>query len=242
MAVYWLANPLSALVSFIVGGWVNEHYGWRVTFFVLGFPALLVAVVVRFTIKEPRAREGKPPEATTLPAFQEVLVVLWRHRSARHLAAAIILLFMMGIGLGQWFAAFMIRSHHMSTGELGTWLGLILGCGGIVGIVLGGYVPQYERLADERSQMRLCAVMIAALVPCSVAFLLLPRPGLALLALIPWAVVLNYFFGSAFALMQRLVREDMRATTMAIVMLLANLIGMGAGPQLVGILSDALAP
>jgi MFS family permease len=242
MAIYWLANPLSALVSFIVGGWLNEHYGWRVTFFVLGLPALVVALVVKLSIKEPRGRASKPREASARPAYREVLLVLWRQRSARHLGAAIILLFMMGIGLGQWFAAFMIRTHHMSTGELGTWLGLILGLGGIVGIVLGGYGPRHGRLADERSQMRLCAIMIAALVPCSVAFLLLPRRELALLALVPWAVVLNYFFGPAFALMQRLVREDMRATTLAIVMLLANLIGMGAGPQLVGILSDALAP
>jgi MFS transporter, Spinster family, sphingosine-1-phosphate transporter len=37
-----------------------------------------------------------------------------------------------------------------------------------------------------------------------------------------------------------LVRDEMRATTLAVVMLLANLIGMGVGPQVVGILSDVL--
>jgi hypothetical protein len=50
----------------------------------------------------------------------------------------------------------------------------------------------------------------------------------------------NFFLGPAFALMQRLVPNDMRATSLAVVMLLANLIGMGIGPQIVGILSDAL--
>jgi hypothetical protein len=34
----------------------------------------------------------------------------------------------------------------------------------------------------------------------------------------------------------------MRATTLAVVMLLANLIGMGLGPQLVGVLSDLMRP
>jgi hypothetical protein len=38
------------------------------------------------------------------------------------------------------------------------------------------------------------------------------------------------------------VADEMRATALAVVMLLANLIGMGVGPQSVGILSDALAP
>jgi hypothetical protein len=42
--------------------------------------------------------------------------------------------------------------------------------------------------------------------------------------------------------MQRLVRDDMRATTMVIVMFMINIVGMGTGPQIVGILSDALRP
>lgn len=36
--------------------------------------------------------------------------------------------------------------------------------------------------------------------------------------------------------------DEIRATTLALVMLLANLIGIGVGPQIVGILSDALRP
>jgi hypothetical protein len=43
-------------------------------------------------------------------------------------------------------------------------------------------------------------------------------------------------------LLQRLVADEMRATALAVVMLLVNLVGMGIGPQLVGILSDGLAP
>jgi hypothetical protein len=55
-------------------------------------------------------------------------------------------------------------------------------------------------------------------------------------------LVFSVFAGPSFALMQRLVTDDTRATTLAIVMLFANLIGMGVGPQLVGILSDVLRP
>jgi hypothetical protein len=53
---------------------------------------------------------------------------------------------------------------------------------------------------------------------------------------------MNFCIAPTFALMQRLVPDEMRATTMAVIMLLYNLIGMGLGPQVVGILSDALTP
>ena len=130
----------------------------------------------------------------------------------------------------------------MDTTELGIWLGLILGVGGLLGTLAGGYAAGRWFAQDERGQMRLTAVMIAALVPCFVLFLLLPRKEHALIALVPLMVIFNFFFGPTFALMQRLVPDEIRATTLAVVMLLANLIGMGVGPQVVGILSDLLMP
>jgi MFS family permease len=243
MAVYWLAAPLSALISFILGGKLNELYGWRIAFFVMGAPALLIAILVKLTVREPRAQSpGWSQEARPAPRMADVFAALWRQRSSRHLCIGLILLFTMGFGLAPWYAAFMIRSHGMGTGELGIYLGTIFGLGGVAGVLLGGYVAGRWFGEDERGQMRISAIMVAALVPCFVAFLLLPQKLAALAALVPLIVVMNFFFGPTFALMQRLVPDGMRATTMAVVMLLANLIGMGVGPQVVGILSDQLTP
>jgi predicted MFS family arabinose efflux permease len=170
------------------------------------------------------------------------LSFLWNQRTCRHLSIALIVLYMMSLGLSPWYAAFLMRSHGMGTAELGIWLGLIVGVGGTAGILLGGYGASRFYAHDERGQLRAIAFGIASLVPCLAAFLLLPHKHQALMALVPIAVAFNFFFGPVFALLQRLVPEDMRATTLAVVMLFANLIGMGLGPQIVGILSDVLRP
>jgi hypothetical protein len=70
----------------------------------------------------------------------------------------------------------------------------------------------------------------------------MPRKEQALMALVPLVAVFNFFLGPMFAMMQRLAPSNMRATNCALVMLLANLIGMGVGPQVVGVLSDGLRP
>src|SRR3569833_2648739 len=88
--------------------------------------------------------------------------------------------------------------------------------------------------------MRISAAIVAALFPCFILFLLAPGKYLAMSALIPLALASNFFLGPTFALLQRLVPEDMRATSLALIMLVANLLGMGFGPQVVGLLSDAL--
>jgi MFS family permease len=240
MAIYLTGAPASALLSFILGGWLNEMVGWRATFFLMGIPGLFLAVLVKLTLVDPRATVREAPRS--IPSMRTVLLTIWRQRSCRHLSCALILLYTMSMGMAPWYAAFLIRSHGMGTTELGVWLGLIISLGGIVGILVGGYAASSWGGNNEPRQMRMSAVTVAALVPFFIAFLTVPEKSQALLALIPLVVVFNVFLGPTYALMQRLVPDDMRATMMAVVMMLANLIGMGLGPQIVGILSDALLP
>lgn len=243
MAIYLTGAPASALLSFVLGGWLNELYGWRMTFFLMGVPGLLLAVLVKLTIVDPRAQANVDvTEPKPFPSMKNVLLTLWRQPSCRHLSFALILLYTMSMGMAPWYAAFMIRSHGMGTAELGLWFGLIFGFGGMAGTLLGGLVASRWFAGDDRGQMRMTAVAVALQLPCYLAFLFLPHKHQALAAFAPLMMVFSFFLAPTYALMQRLVPDEMRATAMAVVMLLANLIGMGIGPQVVGIMSDALAP
>jgi MFS family permease len=241
LTIYMLASPLSNLLSFIAGGWLTERYGWRWTFCLMGMAGLLLALPVGVTIREPRRNSALMSHEPS-PRFGEVLITLWRQKAVRHLSIALILLFTMGLGMGPWYAAFMMRSHGMTTSELGLWLGLIFGLVGMGGILLGGYVAARWFTRDERGQLGLSALAITATVPCVALFLFVPGKYQALAGMVPVALTFNFFLGPVIALMQRLVFDDMRATAIALVMMLATLIGMGVGPQIVGILSDLLAP
>lgn len=243
MAIYMSGGPLSALLSLILGGWLNERYGWRFTFFLMGIPGLILAVLIKLTIVEPRTRvESKRISKQSLPSMRAVLETLWYRQSCRHLSIALIVLFAMGYGLGPWKAAFMMRSHGMGTAELGVWWGLILSLGGIAGLFLGSYAANRWFTGNERGQLRMSAVMVSLTLPFDVAFLIAPGKHQALIALIPSQMAGICFVGPVFALMQRLVPNEMRATVLSVIMLLANVIGMGIGPQIVGVLSDWMTP
>ena len=244
IAIYWLGNPLASLISFAAGGWLSQVYGWRGTFFLLGVPGLLLAILVKLTLVDPRAPKAASSlePGRQLPPLTRVLAVLWHQPSSRHLTLAFVLISTMALGMASWYGAFLIRSHGMNTSEVGLWLGLGFGVLGVPGTLLGGYVAARWFGGNERGQMRITALTIAMLTPCFALFLLLHQKYLALMALLPLVVVFNFFIGPTFALLQRLVADDMRATTLSVVMLLANLIGLGLGPQIVGVLSDLLSP
>lgn len=242
MAVYWLANPLSALISFVIGGWLSNRYGWRIAFFIMGLPGLLAAIVVRLTVKEVRtASEKKEPISAGASLFT-VAKQLYRDQALRHLALGIVFYFMMTLGLAPWYAAFMLRSHGLGIQELGLWFGLIFGVSGVVGALMAAWLAGRSRLVRGGTTLLLCAVVTVLLVPCYVVFLFSSSAHIALAALVPMAILFNSILGPLFAEFQTRVAPSNRATALALLMLAANLIGAGLGPQIVGGLSDLLAP
>src|SRR5262249_39352175 len=139
LSVYSTGNAISSLFAFVAGGWLNDRYGWRTAFFVMGVVGLVLSALLKSTVREPRIGRWNSSSGEDLP-LRAVCGALWRNRSLRELTCALVLLYTVGLGLGPWNAAFMIRSHGMSAAELGLWLGLIMSAAGVVGILAGGYI------------------------------------------------------------------------------------------------------
>ena len=52
-AIFGTGINWGILIGFLVGGWIIEWYGWRTAFVVVGLPGILIAALVRYTVKEP---------------------------------------------------------------------------------------------------------------------------------------------------------------------------------------------
>ena len=122
MGFYSTGVNIGILFGFLLGGWLNEFFGWRVAFIVVGAPGILLAVLVRTTLAEPirgLSEQHAPSIDATPPKFTEALATLWHKRSFRHMAFAASLNAFCGYGTASWTASFMIRSHEMSHGRAG---------------------------------------------------------------------------------------------------------------------------
>ena len=242
LAFYSMGINFGILFGFLAGGWLNEFFDWRVAFFVVGAPGIVVALFVRYTLREPirGLMEDRQDVATDTP-FPEVLRLLWSRLSFRHLAIGGALNAFAGYSSSNWTASFMIRSHDMSTGELGTWLALIMGVGGAIGVFWGSYIA--ERLAkfDVRWYMWMPTITGMICVPFMIATYMVEGAYTALIVSIVPGILFNVYLGNSLAMTHALVGLRMRAVASAILFFLINLIGMGLGPWGVGLLSDMLS-
>jgi MFS family permease len=242
-AIYALGIPIGTAFGFFTGGWIAEALGWRSAFLLVGLPGVVLALIVRLTLREPpRGHAEARRDAGPAPAPFAVMRTMWRLATFRHLAAAATLHAFVGYGLANWNAAFLIRTHGMSLGEVGTWLSLIAIVFGGLGTFLGGYLSDRLAPRDVRWSLWVPGVSTLVAVPFAVGFYLWPEPHVALaFAGIPVFFGAMYL-GPTFALTQALAPLRMRAVASAFLLFLLNLIGLGLGPQGVGIASDLLAP
>jgi len=244
MGFYSLGINIGILIGFLVGGWVSQWYGWRVAFMMVGAPGLILALLVRFTMKEPTRghADGIVTQSVAAPKVGDVFRHLWSQKSFRHLSFATALAALGGYAGVNWLPAFLARSFQMQGGEIGTWLALIIGFSGGAGTFFTGWLADRYGKRDVRWNLWVVVIIVALCFPFSVAMYTSYDKYTALMLFLFPAFAGAAYIAPALAMTQALVTLRMRAQASAILFLILNLIGMGLGPQFAGILSDLYTP
>ena len=239
LGIYALGIPIGILFGNLAGGWINEFFGWRYAFFVVGVPDILLAIVMKLSVKEPPRgySEGKPPEVNQVP-FIDVVKTMWGFRSFRQMSIGAGTQAFVGYGAIAWMPSFLVRSHDMSSGEVGTALGLIIGILGGLGTFLGGIIGDRLGARDMKFYMLVPAFGFLIAVPFGFGVFIVDNLYLALAFYCIPAFMVNLYTGPTFGMTQSLAPLAMRAAASALLLFIINIIGLVFGPTTVGFLSD----
>lgn len=264
IAIYSLGIPIGTMISAYVGSqlvahggewfaWLEPFFralglhnniegggpvaGWRTVFLTLGLPGLIAALILQATVKEP-PRSGV---ATQAPSFSATLRAIGGKASFWHIAVAGALMSFVGYSTSQFLVSYSVRNYGVTIQQAAGALAIVAGVSVAIGTFSGGFL-------SDRMQRRFPT--IAAWLPGVGIMVALPVYLLAFTAadfntafmFLLIAPVFHYLYlGPMYAVCQSIVEPRMRATTVAILLLIVNLIGYGLGPPTLGLLSDILA-
>lgn len=240
-AVFISFYSISMIVGYLVGGRLIEDYGWRATFIIMGLPGIVLALIIKNTLKEPRLNMSSV-QASESYSLIETFKMLWRQPTFRQIFLAFCVSYFFIMGVSQWLPSFLIRSHGMTPMEVGTWLSFCFGIFGTLGSYLGGYCASRFAARQERLQMRIVACAFSFYGIANLVVYLSLNKYTALIFIAIGAVASFFVNGPILAAMQSLVVDKMRSVAVAITFLFANLIGFGLGPLALGVISDLLYP
>jgi len=244
IAFYGLGVPVGSLLGLILGGVVNDLYGWRIALMLVGAPGLLLALIVLVFMREPRhhrVAETVKAAPVQLPASAALREIFASRAFVYILIAASVTAFL-GYGKALWTISFFIRSHGLSTTEAGLSMAVVLGLAAAFGTWLGGKAADVFGRRDKRHILTLPAYGMALVAPLLFLGYVMEDWRIAMALLIVPSVINAAYYGPAYACVQGLVRPQARAVAASIMLFGQNLIGLGFGPFLFGVFSDALAP
>ena len=241
LSFYSAGIYLGVLFGFAGGGYIAETFGWRNAFFIVGVPGILFAVVVLLVVREPPRGRWDAYRNSTRSSLTQTIACLRQRPSFWCIALGCAMTSFVAYGNGNFYPSYLIRNHGFTVAEVGFALGLVSGIAGAIGTFLGGFLADRWGANDRRWYLWIpIAGNILAVAPMSYA-LLGSDPTLILLVLFPANILNSLYLGPSIAMVQALVSPTMRAMSSAILFFILNMIGLGLGPVIVGVLSDAFA-
>jgi len=234
LGIFSLGGHIGMLIGFAFGGYAVDTLGWRTAFVVVGLPGVLLAALVALSLREP------PRVQASASSFGETLRAMVRKPTFRQSTLAASLYTLSAYGFNVWGNSFLIRVHGWSATRAGLWFGVATGLTGIAGTIVAGRISDRLWRRDPRWAPWIGSIGGVAMLPFSFGFLLSPDPYLALASYSIQVFLSTFWMGPTFATVQALAEPRMRSQSSALTLLTLNVIGMGLGPQIIGLLSDLL--
>jgi predicted MFS family arabinose efflux permease len=241
IGAFFSASLFGSVLGVIIGGAVGAQFGWRMAFFAVGAPGLLLAVIYPFVVRDYKT-VALPPDAhgdaaPTRLGITQIAREVFAARSGNFTYIASGLQMALPAILVAWLPTYLGRYHDMDVKKAALMAGVAVLASG-AGLIFGGALA--DRLSAKHPRRR--ALVPAAYSALSalvliVGFALPPGPvGLGL-------ILIGAFFAAAHggcsgAIVCDVTHAGVRTTVTATITLANNLIGLAPGPFIVGILSD----
>lgn len=234
LSVFMLGLPVGLSLSYIAGGAIAQHYGWRYAFFVAGIPGFVLAVLL-LLVREPARETGRRVRSPFvlllgIPTMWVVIVSGAFHNFNLY-------------GVSSFLPAYLTRFHHVSVQGAGFYSALVVGVMGSAGMLLGGCLGDAAVRRRPNGRMLTAGAALLAAAPLSWLALSVPRgEAPAFVALLGCAYMLMYvYYATVYAAIHDIVEPALRGTAMAVYFLAMYLFGASLGPVGTGGLSDYLA-
>lgn len=245
IGLYMSAVPIGTMLAGLLGGSLASSVGWRLTFIIMGLVGLAFTLLFLAAFREPSrgVQDGQAAGAELLHhSVLDTTRFILQRKSCRHFFAAYTLVAFVGAAINNWTPAFFMRTHHMTLMQMAATIGTVFGLGGALGMIAGGFIGDRAAVRHPSSYLRLPALALLITMPLYVAVFLSASALVAGILLVVPVFMSGVMLPPVLALLQRLVKPNMRAVSVAIFLLVILLAGMGFGPLVVGAISDMLQP
>ena len=234
-AIYSSGIAIGAGLAFFLGGWLGQYYGWRLAFYALGFPGLVIAILVFLLREEPR---GTTEVATTKYTAND-WKILFKSVPLRYHYLGYGCFGLAANNLSFWGPTFLTRVYKLDLLTIGKWGGLLTLVAGVPGTILGGYLADKFRRFGRGGRMLFGGLAALIAAPFWLLFIFSGNLLLLLIANLVLLALSLVWLGPAAADVHDIAGPQLRGLGIG-VYFFAVIIAYGIGSLIIGQVNDWL--
>jgi MFS family permease len=238
---YYMGVPLGVGASLVIAGVAGPTLGWRNCFLVLGAVGVAFSLLVLWL---PEPRSGRQIAVHRAAPFRTLLrtagAALMAHPALPlTIAGGVCVHFLLGAATFE--QLWLVRERGFEAGQVALASGLIACVAGVGGNLFGGLASDRWVAKTGQSRPMFMVWLLMVMLPVDVVYRLID-PGHPLF----WACMaglyfqVGAFYGPTFAAVQNLCPPQVRSTVVGIYIMSLNIVGLGIGVTLSGVLVDVL--
>jgi len=219
-------------------GFADELRPWQLVLITLGVTGMIMSLLLT-TVRDPR-RNRKTNTKGDAGTTKEVKAYFIKNRlGLGGLFIGMSFVSLASYAQGFWDIAFLVRTYGWEPTTAGLYYGLLQLFSGVGGMVFGGYIS--DKLSTTHGPSKSYSMILVALgiaIPFTIAYPIAPTPWWSLSLMLFAIFGNNMAYACATTTLQRIFPVGMLGLSLGIYFFMSNVVGMGAGPTLVAMVTD----
>lgn len=237
IGIFTMAGVAGFALALIGGAQLASHFGWRSMFVVFGLSSILTAAIAWLVLHEPRALLSHATRSQGEP-LRQAIGALWSKPSFLWQIVGAVFYGVVCYGALVFVVSHLVRSFALSLANAGALYGVISSVTAIIGALAGGYLADRLGKRDVSSVPVLTGLLMLGAFPAYVIALLSHDLVTFIIAMLIGGALIFAAGPPLFAGVHIVCGSKRRASAIATLYLLMNLIGLGGAPVATGFLSD----
>ena len=245
VGIHDLALMVGSAAGYALGGVLGLALGWRPVFFLAAVPGFLLAIVLWFMPEPPKGQSdyealglAGPSRADQGLSFRAAARELLSIPSLVVTYTVTVLINLATAGIIYWLPTFAVRLHGLGEDQAGLLIGAMTVVTGGAGVLAGGWVADRVLQRTPAGRLLVISGSYALGFPLALA-------AVAVTDTVPFAILatvavflFSFYFPCLAPLIHQVTRPELRATAMALYLLVAHILGNALAPALIGWFSD----
>jgi len=240
LGIYAAGVSIGLVLANLGGGLLLKTFSWREIFIIVGLPGAVLGLIVWITLKEPIRGYSNDPNVPLpkMASLGQAMKELATNKTYWLTILAASTVAFGGYALVSYETLFIQYKYSVSPSDAAIFFMAVITVGSVIGTIGGGYIIKHFSKKNILAPFQVPAIGLILSLPLMLTGFWVDNKTVMVICFFCAAFSQNFYASAQLFIPQSVVNVELRATSIAILLFAANVLGLGIGMSVFAYIAD----